>query len=87
MVHDAEQNEWSKAAGGGRDGLPLDKLYRWPLPDNVGLHIDSRDGRRVERVEPSSAADAAGIAAGDDITHANGQPIVWIADVQWRCTT
>jgi serine protease Do len=78
MIHDAEQNQWSKAGE-----LTRDKLYRWPLPDNVGLHIDPRDGRRVERVEPDGPAARAGIAPGDEITHANGQPVVSIADVQW----
>jgi hypothetical protein len=78
MVHDAEQNQWSKSGE-----MSVDKLHRWPLPDNVGLHIDPRDGRRVERVEPASPAARAGLAPGDEITHANGQPIVSIADVQW----
>lgn len=78
MIHDAEQNQWAKAGE-----MTPDKLYRWPLPDNVGLHVDPKDGRRVERVEAGSPAAKAGIAAGDEITHANGQPVVSIADVQW----
>ena len=78
MIHDAEQNQWTKAGEMSRE-----RLYRWPLPDNVGMHIDPKDGRRVERVDPAGPAARVGIEAGDEITHVNGQPIVSIADVQW----
>jgi hypothetical protein len=78
MIHDAEQNQWSKAGEMSRE-----RLYRWPLPDNVGMHIDPVDGRRVQRVEPAGPAARAGIEAGDEITHVNGQPVVSIADLQW----
>jgi serine protease Do len=78
MVHDAEQNEWRKEGT-----MSAERLYRWPLPDNVGLHIDRNDGRRVETVKPGSPAAEAGLAPGDEITHVNGQPITSIADIQW----
>jgi membrane-associated protease RseP (regulator of RpoE activity) len=78
MIHDAEQNEWRKEGA-----MSAEKLYRWPLPDNVGLHIDRNDGRKVETVKPGSPAAAGGLAAGDEVTHVNGQPIASIADIQW----
>jgi len=78
MVHDAEQNQWRKEGT-----LTLDRLYRWPLPDNAGMHIDRDDGRRIESVRADSPAAKSGLAAGDVITHVNGQPITSIADIQW----
>jgi hypothetical protein len=78
MIHDAEQNQWRA------DGtMTRDKLYRWPLPDNFGVHIDPKDGRKIESVKDGSPAAKAGLAAGDDVTFVNGQPITSIADIQW----
>ncbi|HEY7120568.1 MAG TPA: Trx7/PDZ domain-containing (seleno)protein [Tepidisphaeraceae bacterium] len=78
MIHDAEQNQWRTEGT-----MSVERLYRWPLPDNVGVHIDRDDGRRIEKVIPGSPAAKAGLAPGDDITHVNGQPIISIADIQW----
>lgn len=78
MIHDAEQRQWRMEGT-----MSVEKLYRYPLPDNIGVHIDRDDGRKVEKVAADTPAARAGIAPGDDITHVNGQPIVSIADIQW----
>ena len=78
MIHDAEQRQWSRAGE-----MTPEKLYRFPLPDNLGLHIARDDGRLVEKVAERSAAARAGLKAGDQVTHLNGQPILSIADMQW----
>jgi serine protease Do len=78
MIHDAQQNQW-RAEG----TMSLERLYRWPLPDNVGMHIDPKDGRKIEKIVDGGAAAKAGLAAGDEITFVNGQPITSIADIQW----
>jgi type II secretory pathway component PulC len=78
MIHDAEQEQ------ARREGkLDVDYLYRYPLPDNIGVHIDRDDGRRIQKVTAESPAAAAGLKAGDEITHVNGQAIISIADIQW----
>lgn len=77
-LHDAEHNDWQ-----AKGPLNLERLWRYPLPVAIGLHIDPRDGARVEKVEPSSAAELAGLRAGDVLLHMNRQPIVSIADMQW----
>jgi predicted metalloprotease with PDZ domain len=77
-IHDAENAEWQKS---GR--FKWEMLYRYPLPDNVGVHIDPQDGCKIERVAADSPAASAGLQAGDVVTHANGQPIISIADIQW----
>ena len=58
-------------------------LERWPLPDNVGVHIDPQDGAKIERVTIDTPAAKAGLKAGDMVTHVDGQPIISIADIQW----
>jgi hypothetical protein len=52
----------------------------WPLPENVGLAIDRDDGLRVTKVEPGSAADKAGLRAGDELAAAGGRPLFSQAD-------
>jgi hypothetical protein len=78
MVHDAENEQLRKEGK-----LTLDALYRYPLPESMGLTIDRNDGVKVEKVVEGSAAARAGLRAGDGITHLNGQAIVSIADMQW----
>lgn len=77
-IHDAENLQLFRLGQ-----LTKDKLWRYPLPENVGLVIDPKDGRRIARVLPDSPAARAGINAGQIITHVNGQPIISIADIQW----
>lgn len=77
-IHDAQQNHAQKTGA-----YNLDMLYRYPLPQNVGLHIKRDDGRLIERVDADSPAARAGIKAGDTLTHANGQILTSIADLQW----
>ena len=78
MIHDARHNELYKAGK-----FTMEEMNRYPLPDNVGLHIDRNDGRKVEKVAAGSAAERAGIKAGDEITHMKFVPVISIADMQW----
>lgn len=78
MIHDAQQNQWRNEGT-----MSLERLYRWPLPDNLGMHIDPKDGRTIEKIIEKSPAAQAGFVVGDEITRVNGQPITSIADMQW----
>lgn len=77
-VHDAEYDH-ALATGKFTEKF----LWRYPLPDNLGIHVDPRDGQIVEEVQPRSPAATAGIRPGQRILRANGQPIISIADLQW----
>src|SRR5690606_28627051 len=77
-IHDA-QNFAAKEAG----TFSIESLYRYPLPDNMGLSIDARDGLRIAKVLPDSPAAKGGLKAGEQITHINGQVMTSIADMQW----
>ncbi len=76
MIHDAE-NEHAQKSG----TFKQDMLWRYPLPNNIGVSVDAKHGCRITRVE-QSASDS-GLRAGDEITHLNGQAVTSIADMQW----
>ena len=77
-IHDAEYNDaYAKGT------ITQEFHWRYPLPENVGLEIDRNDGQLVKTVLPRSAADMAGVQAGDRIVTVNGQAIISIADMQW----
>lgn len=58
-------------------------LWRWPLPDQAGIVIDPKDGRKITKVLLGSPAADAGLKAGSSVTHMDGQAITSIADMQW----
>jgi S1-C subfamily serine protease len=47
------------------------------------MKMDPTQGVRIAAVDDGSAAAIAGIVAGEDVTHVNGQFIASIADIQW----
>jgi hypothetical protein len=60
----------------------LDEVWVYPLPDNVGLVLDPQQGSQVKSVKPGSSAERAGLRAGDQLRHCNGESVVSFADVQ-----
>jgi len=77
-IHDAENHQLHLTGK-----MTNEKLWRYPFPENLGLSIDPKDGQRIAKVAPNSAADRAGLRTGQSIASVNGQPIVSIADIQW----
>ena len=77
-IHDAENNQLHL-----EKKMTHEKLWRYPFPDNLGRSIDPKDGQRIAKVTPNSAAARAGLRPGQFITHVNSQPIISIADIQW----
>jgi hypothetical protein len=77
-IHDAEhldalqRSEWTPAM-----------MWKYPLPDQLGLQIDRVSGVKIASVLPGSSAAAAGLEAGEEILRMNGQRITSIADMQW----
>jgi hypothetical protein len=54
----------------------------WPLPENVGLVLERDDGLLVTRVLPGSAAEAAGVRAGDRLAAAGDRKLFGQADLR-----
>jgi hypothetical protein len=55
----------------------------YPLPENVGLRLDPRQGNRIEQIDADSAAYRLGLKAGDVVRAVNGQRTASFADVQY----
>jgi hypothetical protein len=77
-IHDAEhlhalqQGKWNPAM-----------LWKYPLPDQLGIRVDRTSGVKISEVIPGSAAAKSGLLPGEDILRINGQRITSIADIQW----
>jgi serine protease Do len=61
-------------------------LFVYPMPQRIGLTMSKDDDLKVQRVEEGSAADEAGIQAGDSLVSLGDQPLVSMADMQWVLT-
>ena len=77
-IHDAENNHLKLTGKWSNDAL-----WRYPLPDNIGLIIDPKDGLKINKVIAGSPAAKAGLKAGQSIGYINDQLILSIADIQW----
>ena len=58
-------------------------IWRYPLPDNLGLILEVDRGNKVDRVAPNSPAARMGILAGDVVHSMDGMPIHSFADAQY----
>jgi len=63
--------------------LTLDDLWVFPMPNNIGLRMDDKDGLKIQSVNPNTPAEKAGLQEGDELVRLNGQPLLSIADIQW----
>lgn len=77
-IHDSE-NLHAQQSG----TLTHDLLWRFPLPDQLGLSIDRKDGVTISEVALASPARQAGFEKGEQIVSMQGQAITSIADMQW----
>lgn len=60
-----------------------DLVWRYPLPENVGLTLELDRGNVVKEVAGGSPAAAAGLQAGDVVRRLNGVPVHSFADAQF----
>jgi S1-C subfamily serine protease len=58
-------------------------VYRYPLPDNLGLFLEVDQGPVVRRVDPGSVGEKLGLKKGDLLQTIGAVPIHSIADVQF----
>src|SRR5262249_21832187 len=77
-IHDAEH---AYALSTGKWSIAM--MWKYPLPENIGLRVDRTNGVGIREVTPDSAAAQAGVKTGEDIVRMNGQRITSIADMQW----
>jgi hypothetical protein len=60
-----------------------DRIYAYPLPENVGITLDIDRGNLVREVKSESAAAKAGIKPGDVLKTLNKYPVHSFADAQY----
>lgn len=58
-------------------------LFPYPHPKSIGLKLDPNRRATVLEVTPGTAAESAGLRAGDQLLRLDDQPILSIADIQW----
>jgi S1-C subfamily serine protease len=59
------------------------QLFKFPLPENIGVRFDRAHGHKIEAVLPDSPVAKAGLAAGDVVTRVGDVPIHSEQDVRW----
>lgn len=79
--HQAKEilREEKKAAG----TWTRDDIWTYPLPENIGVTLDPDRGGLVKAVAAKSAAERAGLRAGDVLRDLNGYPVNSFADAQY----
>ncbi len=80
--HMVATNELKSLREAGKP-IPDRKFFPYPLPDQLGFHMDPEEMATVQRVRARSIAAKAGLQAGDQIQRLEGQPILSTADIQW----
>lgn len=59
-----------------------DRIWRYPLPENLGFVLEVDRGNVIERVEPGTAAESAGLKPGDVVTRLGNVAIASFGDAQ-----
>ena len=65
-----------------RDEWDRDQVWRYPLPENIGIRLALNNPDLVETVTKGSAADKAGLKIGDRLRQIDDIPIHGFADAQ-----
>src|SRR5262249_44816904 len=60
-----------------------DMVWRYPLPENIGLRLEVNRGNIVERILENSPASKLGIKPGETLRMLNGVPIHSFGDDQY----
>lgn len=81
-IHCHQVNEFRREQEKKDGAWTRDTLLRFPLPENIGLTLDVKQGNRVREVKKASATERAGLRAGDELRTLNEMEIASFADVQ-----
>ncbi len=60
-----------------------DQIWRYPLPENLGLRLEVDRGNVVQEVKDGTPAAAVGLRPGDVVERLNGVPVHSFADAQY----
>ena len=76
QVREVLNNQLRKTSQWSRE-----RAWRYPLPDNLGLLLETNRGNVVQRVQTNSAAERTGLKPGDVVKRVGDVPIHSLADV------
>ena len=79
-IHCHNVNEFRRADLNAVGKWDRESVWVYPLPENVGITLDNDAGDRVKAVTPKSAAEKAGLKAGDRIAKLNGYSVASFGD-------
>lgn len=82
-IHCHNINEFRRADLMAAGKWDRESVWVYPLPENVGLTLEIDIGNRVKTVASRSAAEHAGLKAGDQVTKLNGFPVASFADASF----
>jgi S1-C subfamily serine protease len=82
-IHCHQVYEFQRAARKEAGQWHHEDVWGYPLPENIGLHLDVDRGDRLRAVTPDSPAGRAGLRAGDILCTVNGLRAASFADVQY----
>ena len=60
-----------------------DMIWRYPLPENLGIELETDRGNAIKEIKAKSPAARAGLQAGDVVQQLNAVPIHSFADAQF----
>jgi hypothetical protein len=81
-IHCHQVNEFRRADLKAEGKWTRDAVWRYPLPENVGLTLDNDEGNLVRSVVRDSPAGRAGLRPGDRLRTLHRQTIFSFADAQ-----
>lgn len=64
--------------------LRKEMVFQYPPPSTLGMEMDPVDQRLIRRVLANSAAERAGVRAGDVILEVNRQPVLTFGDISYQ---
>lgn len=70
--HEMEQGTWSR-----------DKLWTYPLPENIGITLDKDQGNQVKSITQKSPVSQLDVQPGDQVEAINGLRVRSFADAQY----
>jgi serine protease Do len=79
--HNAKEREYAELQRAGKWDRSF--IYRYPIPDNIGMILEVDRGNVVKSVKPDSPAAKAGLQKGDMVRALAGVPIHSFGDAQW----
>lgn len=82
-IHCHNVNEFRRADALAAGTWDRTGIWVYPLPENVGVTLDVDVGNRVKAVAAGSAAEKAGLKAGDRLAKLNGYPVASFGDATY----